>query len=117
MERASALYKLDVSRIAEWRRSLSPDQADRVRALLRVLSRGGPDVGGGLVKRIKSSHHPEMQELRPPGLNLRVLFAHDEKRDTAVMLVGGDKTNRWQSWYLENVPRADHSLDLYKQGQ
>jgi hypothetical protein len=50
-----------------------------------------------------------MKELRPRGGNLRVLFVFDPRR-TAILLLGGDKTGRWQSRYNEAIPRAD---DLY----
>jgi hypothetical protein len=50
-----------------------------------------------------------MKELIPAGGNLRILFAFDPRR-TAILLMGGDKTNRWREWYAETVPVAD---DLY----
>ncbi len=50
-----------------------------------------------------------MKELRPRGGNLRVLFAFDPRR-AAILLMGGDKTGRWQAWYAEVIPIAD---DLY----
>jgi hypothetical protein len=112
MAQAGGQWKIDSSRIDAWRASRSADHRDRVDASLRALARGGPDLRGGLVKRIKSSCHREMMELRPPGTNLRVLFAFD-KRDTAVMLVGGDKTNQWRTWYERNVGRADRTYDRH----
>ena len=50
-----------------------------------------------------------MKELRPLVGNIRILFAFDPRRQ-AVLLIGGDKSNRWAAWYRENVPFAD---DLY----
>ena len=41
--------------------------------------------------------------------NLRILFAFDPRR-TAIPLIGGDKTGRWQAWYDAMIPLAD---DLY----
>mgnify|MGYP001142796652 FL=1 len=42
---------------------------------------------------------------------LPVLFAFDPRR-TAILLLGGDKTGQWNSWYRQAVPLAD---DLYDQ--
>jgi hypothetical protein len=29
----------------------------------------------------------------------------------AILLIGGDKTNRWQAWYREFIPVADRLYD------
>ena len=50
-----------------------------------------------------------MKELRPLGTNIRVLFAFDPRR-MAILLIGGDKTDRWSEFYEEMIPIAD---DLY----
>jgi hypothetical protein len=31
----------------------------------------------------------------------------------AILLLGGDKTDRWQEWYDEHVPRAVALYDAY----
>jgi hypothetical protein len=41
---------------------------------------------------------------------LRILFAFDPRR-TAILLLGGDKTGEWRSWYTRMIPLAD---DLYE---
>ena len=43
---------------------------------------------------VKASRHANMKELRPMGGNIRILFAFDPRR-TAILLIGGDKTDRW----------------------
>lgn len=50
-----------------------------------------------------------MKELIIPG-NIRILFAFDPLRQ-AVLLVGGDKTHQWKSWYKANIPLADDRFD------
>ena len=50
-----------------------------------------------------------MKEVRPLSTNIRILFAFDPRR-TAILLLGGDKTNQWERWYRDNIPIAD---DLY----
>jgi hypothetical protein len=62
-----------------------------------------------------------MKELRPLGGDLRILFAFDPKR-TAILLIGGDKSGRWNQWYAEMVPLADqlydeHLADLAREDQ
>jgi hypothetical protein len=53
-----------------------------------------------------------MKELRPPSGNLRVLFIFDPHR-TAILLLGGNKTHRWESWYRQAIPLADQLYDEY----
>jgi hypothetical protein len=38
------------------------------------------------------------------------LFAFDPRR-VAILLIGGDKDQRWNKWYDKNVPVADALLD------
>ena len=56
-----------------------------------------------------------MREARSVGGNLRMLFAFDPKR-RAVMLIGGDKTNQWDRWYREHIPKADRIYDKHIRG-
>lgn len=49
-----------------------------------------------------------MKELRAG--TLRVLFAFDPRR-TAILLIGGDKRDRWQEFYERMIPLADELFD------
>jgi len=60
------------------------------------------------VDSIEGSRHANMKELRAG--TLRVLFAFDPRR-TAILLIGGDKRDRWQEFYAQMIPRADQLLD------
>jgi hypothetical protein len=51
-----------------------------------------------------------MKELRPPVGNVRILFAFDPRRP-AILLIGGDKTDRWNDWYDTMIPVADQLYD------
>jgi hypothetical protein len=51
-----------------------------------------------------------MKELRPRGGHLRILFAFDPRR-AAILLLGGDKTGEWSSWYEQAIPQADELYD------
>ena len=90
----------------EWFASLDAGNRRKVVAAIEMLRRTGPALGRLLVDTIASSRFANMKELRPPASNMRVLFAFDPTR-RAVLLLGGDKTNRWDLWYREAVPRAD----------
>lgn len=53
-----------------------------------------------------------MKELRPRRGSVRILFAFDPRR-MAILLIGGDKTGRWQAWYREMIPIADDLYDTH----
>lgn len=57
-----------------------------------------------------------MKELRisSGGRRLRVLFMFDP-RGTAILLLGGDKTGSWSSWYTDAVEMADELYDIYRE--
>lgn len=93
----------------DWFAGLDTAERRIVVAAVTILEDQGPGLGRPLVDTIKSSRHPNMKELRPRGGNLRILFAFDPRR-MAILLIGGDKTRRWETWYREFVPLAD---DLY----
>jgi hypothetical protein len=91
---------------------LTIDEQDSVESCIPFLQRYGPALGRPLVDTVKRSRHPNMKKLRPPATNIRILFAFDPRR-TAILLIGGDKANRWQKWYDENIPIADALYDDY----
>jgi hypothetical protein len=50
-----------------------------------------------------------MKELRPASsghTEIRILFAFDPVQQ-AVLLVAGDKSGNWRSWYRDNIKIAD----------
>lgn len=79
-------------------------------AAIELLEDAGPGLRRPLVDTIKSSRHANMKELIPHGGNLRILFAFDPRR-MAILLIGGDKTGRWDEWYGRTVPLADNLYD------
>lgn len=88
---------------------LDADDFDQIAVAVDMLAENGPSLGRPLVDSIKGSRHHNMKELRSVGGHIRLLFVFDPKR-AAILLVGGDKTDRWKSWYSEHIPIAD---DLY----
>jgi len=77
---------------------------------VEVLQGRGSSLGRPFVDGIKRSRHANMKELRPLGGHVRVLFAFDPLR-SAILLVGGDKTNQRLRWYDVMVPMADRLYD------
>jgi len=69
-----------------------------------------PALGRPFVDVIHASRHANMKELRPRGGHIRVMFAFDPRR-TAILLIGGDKTGKWEAWYEEMIPIADGLFD------
>jgi hypothetical protein len=94
----------------EWFAGLTEGEQDRIDAAVELLEEQGPGLGRPYVDTIKGSRHAHMKELRPRGGNIRVLFAFDPRR-CAILLFGGDKTGRWQQWYVEMIPIADNLYD------
>lgn len=92
-----------------WWNELREEEQDAIVAAVEFLEEQGPALGRPFVDTVKSSRHANMKELIPMGGNIRVLFAFDPRR-MAILLIGGDKTNRWDEWYETMVPLAD---DLY----
>jgi hypothetical protein len=95
-----------------WWDTLTIDEQDSVESCIPFLQRYGPALGRPLVDTVKGSRNPNMKELRPPATNIRILFAFDPRR-TAILLIGGDKTNRWQEWYKKYIPIADALYNDY----
>jgi hypothetical protein len=96
----------------EWFDTLDTEERRAIFAAMEVLEAEGPNLGRPLVDTVKGSRHANMKELRPPVGNIRILFAFDPRR-TAILLIGGDKTNRWQAWYAMMIPVADDLYDEY----
>jgi hypothetical protein len=95
--------------VEEWLLEFHSDEFDLISAAIDMLQDQGPTLGRPAVDRIKGSRHHNMKELRSIGGHIRILFAFDPARE-AILLVGGDKTGRWNDWYRENISIAD---DLY----
>jgi hypothetical protein len=86
-----------------------PDSADQVSNAIDLLAAHGPSLGRPLVDRLKGSAYHNMKELRPGSAGateVRVIFAFDPARE-AILLVGGDKSQQWSSWYKKAIPQAD----------
>jgi hypothetical protein len=86
-----------------------------VNQAILVLERNGPAEGRPLVDTITASRIANMKELRPPSsgrTEVRILLVFDPWR-SAVLLVAGDKSGRWQQWYRQAIPRAEQQYEDY----
>jgi hypothetical protein len=98
---------------AGWFATLSPGQQESLDDRISLLAELGPDLGRPTVDRIHGSRHHNMKEVRATrdGV-LRVLFMFDPRRQV-ILLLGGDKTGSWKTWYEWAVPTADRLYDDY----
>ena len=100
----------------EWAEQLDQADAEALLAAIRVLRDPGPALGRPLVDTIVGSRHANMKELRPGSTGrteIRLLFAFDKQRK-AILLVGGDKSENWQGWYVRNMPIADDRFQAHQ---
>ncbi len=92
----------------EWAESLPEVEQERLAFVVSLLEEDGPAARRPIVDSIKGSRHSNMKELRRG--SFRVLFAFDPER-SAILLIGGDKRDRWKQWYREAIPAADDLFD------
>jgi hypothetical protein len=97
---------------AAWYGILTDAEQQNVAFAIGYLETSGPGLGRPFVDTVKGSRHAHMKELRPRSGNLRVFSAFDPRR-TAILLIGGDKTNHWHSFYETMIPIADDLFDAY----
>jgi len=104
--------------VAAWLSELQaadPKSADLVDDAIYALSCSGPALGRPLVDTITYSKIKNLKELRPGSSGhseIRILFVFDPWR-SAILLVAGDKAARWNRWYDEAIPHAEHLYEIY----
>lgn len=104
--------------VAAWLAALQGSDvktADLVDDAIYALSCSGPTLGRPLVDTIVGSKIKNLKELRPGssgGSEIRVLFVFDPWR-SVILLVAGDKAGRWNAWYANAIPRAEHLYEIY----
>jgi hypothetical protein len=92
-----------------------PKTAGLVDDAIYALSCSGPPLGRPLVDTITSSKIKNLKELRPGSSGaseIRILFVFDPWR-SAILLIAGDKAGKWNRWYREAIPRAEHLYEIY----
>jgi hypothetical protein len=99
-----------VDEVREWIDDLDPASYRRVVHAIDLLADHGPGLGRPLVDSIAGSTIANLKELRPG--TVRILFAFDPWR-SSILLVAGDKSGRWRSWYQEAIPLAEQRYEIY----
>ena len=97
-----------------WFDALDTESKALVADALDVLAEKGPQLGRPLVDKVANSNVHNLKELRPGSTGkteLRALFAFDPWR-SAILLLGGDISGRWNEWYRRAIPEAE---ELYQQ--
>ena len=88
-----------------WERTLDAERQAKVSAAIDYVVAGGPTLGSPHVEKIQRTSLHKLKEVRVDR-GIRVLFAFDSNRDP-VMLLGGDKTGKWNHWYRPNIELAE----------
>lgn len=96
--------------VLDWLDGLDRTVHARVVQAIDTLADHGPGLGRPLVDTIHGSSIPNLKELRPG--TVRILFAFDPWR-SAILLVAGDKTGRWKTWYVDAIPLAEQRYERY----
>jgi hypothetical protein len=88
-----------------WVAGLDVERRAKLTAAISLAADRGSTLGRPHVDVIHGSRVHKLKELRIDR-GARALFAFDSNRNV-VMLVGGDKTGKWNRWYPPMVRRAE----------
>lgn len=101
--------------VERWYFTLTEGEAIAVTGAIDLLEVEGPTLGRPIVDKVNGSKFHSMKELRPAGTSIRILFIFDPTRQ-AILLLGGDKSGTWKSWYVKNIPIAEQRFDDWLAG-
>ncbi len=93
----------------QWfRDTLDARERAAVGRVIELLTEWGPQLGRPHVDTLAGTRLANLKELRAHtrAAELRVLFAFDPRR-TAILLLGGNKSGKWDRWYRQAIPRAE----------
>ncbi len=101
-----------------WSRGLDAERRAKVEGAIHRIVAVGPTLGRPHVDVLHGSRIRKLKEARIDR-GTRVLFAFDSNRDP-VMLLGGDKTGKWNRWYPQKIQLAervylDHERSIGKE--
>lgn len=99
-----------VDEVLDWMDSLEPNELRRVIDAIDALEVNGPGLGRPTVDTISNSTIANLKELRPG--TVRILFVFDPYR-SAILLVAGDKSGKWNRWYDTAIPLAEERYKAY----
>ena len=101
-----------------WLATLTDEGRRKVAGAIGWVASGGPTLGRPHVDVIHGSRVHKLKEVRVDR-STRLLFVFDSNRNL-VMLVGGDKSGKWNRWYPEKIKLAerlylDHERSIGKE--
>lgn len=99
-----------VDEVRKWIEALEQDDFERIFDAIDLLRHHGPGLGRPMVDTIKGSKIKNLKELRQG--TVRVLFAFDPWR-SCILLVVGDKANKWKVWYEDAILLAEDRYEEY----
>lgn len=109
------MWKIEMDPIKDWLTGLDRESKLQILAAVEVLKEQGPNLRRPLVGKIEGSKIKSMKELRLGSAGkseIRILFVFDPNRQ-AIMLVGGDKQNKWSKWYKTAIPEAEDRYEAW----
>jgi hypothetical protein len=86
-----------------------------VDVVLSVLAAHGPNLARPLVDSVSGSRIRNLKELRVLSSRdqaILILFCFTPAR-IALLLVAGDKSNNWNSWYKQAIQEAEEIYERY----
>lgn len=101
--------------IRDWLDTLDDDMVAQIAAAAEILEQEGPQLGRPLVDTIRGPRYKNLKELRPGSsgaTEVRILFIFDPER-RAILLLGGDKSGRWKTWYETSIPAAGRRYEQW----
>lgn len=90
-----------------WLSGLDHERKVKITGAMAYIAKTGPTLGRPHVDVIHGSRVNKLKEARIDR-GTRALFAFDSNQDL-VMLVGGDKTGKWNRWYPEKIRHAERA--------
>jgi hypothetical protein len=108
------------SEFQRWQRGLESERRAKLSAAIDRIASVGPTLGRPYVDVVHQTRVHKLKEARIDR-GTRVLFAFDSNRQP-VMLVGGDKTGKWNRWYPSKIRLAerlylDHERSIGKEAR
>jgi hypothetical protein len=117
-ERRRSREVVTTAEFQRWSRTLDAERRAKVTGAIARIAASGPTLRRPHVDVIHGSRVHKLKEARVDR-GMRVLFAFDSNQN-AVMLVGGDKTGKWNRWYPQKIALAerlyaDHERSIGKE--
>ena len=99
----------------QWSQTLRPELRHKLEGTIKRICAGGPTLGRPRVDTLDRTRLHKLKEARVDR-GTRALFAFDS-RQNLVMLIGGDKTGRWNRWYPAKINQAEQLYDRHERTQ